>query len=229
MNRYNDYGNTVVSSAQDLLARFINFLPNLVAAVVFLIVGWVLASFLGSMVYKALTALRVDSLANRIGLDTLSQRSGRHLSIARFGEWLVRWFIIIVTLIAVAGVLNLDVIQDFLYLSVIPYFGNVLGAVIILMIGILAANFLSDLVRGALSAGEMGSAHALSAITRWAIIVFAIIAALAQLRIAETFLQDLFRGVVVMLAVAGGLAFGLGGRDHAKKILDKIENDLTRK
>jgi hypothetical protein len=229
MDRYNDYTNTVVTSANDVLQRFINYLPNLVAAVVFLIVGLVLANFLGALVHRGLQAIKIDSFANRLGLDHLSQRSGRHLSIARFGEWLVRWFIIIVTLIAVAGALNLDAIKDFLYLSVIPYFGNVIAAVIILMIGILAASFLSDLVKGALSASQVVSANALSAVTRWAIIVFSVIAALAQLKIAEAFLQDLFRAIVVMLALAGGLAFGLGGRDHAKKILDKIESDLTRK
>ena len=66
----------------------------------------------------------------------------------------------------------------------------------------------------------------LGAITQWAIVAFTVIAALSQLQIATAFLQDLFRAIVAMLAIAGGLAFGLGGKDHAKKVLDKLEDSF---
>jgi hypothetical protein len=69
---------------------------------------------------------------------------------------------------------------------------------------------------------------ALGWLTQWAIIIFAVIAALSQLQLATAFLQDLFRAIVAMLAIAGGLAFGLGGKDHARKILDEIENGLIK-
>ena len=95
-----------------------------------------------------------------------------------------------------------------------------------LLIGVVAANFLAEIVNGTVRAAGLHVAGALSAITRWSIVVFAILAALTQLRIAPSFLQTLFIGIIAMLSLAGGLAFGLGGRDHAKKILDDIDRNL---
>jgi uncharacterized membrane protein len=80
----------------------------------------------------------------------------------------------------------------------------------------------------AVRASGVVSSAVIGSLTRWSIIAFAVIAALAQLQLATTFLQDLFRAVVAMLAIAGGLAFGLGGRDHAKKILDAIEQGMRK-
>jgi hypothetical protein len=95
-----------------------------------------------------------------------------------------------------------------------------------LLIGILAAKFFGDIVSSTVKASGLHTGDSLGTITRWAIVTFSIIASLAQLQIATAFLQDLFRAVVAMLAIAGGLAFGLGGKEHAKKILDSIESDL---
>lgn len=225
---YGSYQGSVVDSLQSLWYQLLGFLPNIIAALIFLILGWLIAMFLGQVVERILVAIKIDQLANRLGLDQLSQRVGRKLSIAVFGHWLVKWFFLIATFIAAADVLGLTQVSVFLYGKVFPYFGNVIVAVAILLIGVIAANFLGGLVHGALSAGQLRAANAMAAVTRWAIIIFAVLAALAQLDVATTFVQDLFRAVVVMLALAGGLAFGLGGRDHAKKVLDSLERDLTK-
>jgi hypothetical protein len=93
----------------------------------------------------------------------------------------------------------------------------------------LAANFFGDIVEGTVRAGGFKAAGALGSITRWAIIIFAVLATVAELQIARGFLQDLFRAIVAMIAIAGGLAFGLGGRDHAKKVLDYVESGITKR
>jgi hypothetical protein len=227
MNYYNGtFQSSAVDSVQELFNRIVAYMPNILAAIIFLLLGWIIATFVGRLVYKVLAIIKIDHLANRLGMEHLSQRTGRRLSIASLGEWLVKWFVLIATLVATADVLGLQQVSLFLYGRVFPYFGNVIIAVAIMLIGIVAASFLGDIVKGTLAAGEMNSANALSSVTRWAIIVFAVIAALAQLNIATAFLQDLFRGVVVMLAIAGGISFGLGGQGHAKKVLDMIERDI---
>ncbi len=223
------YQGNFVDSMLDLYYNVIGFLPNFLAAFIFLLLGWLIATFLGSVIERLLHSLRVDALANRLGMDKLSQRSGRKLSIARLGNFLVKWFFLIATFIAAAEVLGLPQVSVFLYGSVFPYFGNVILAVFILIIGMAAATFLSDLVRGTLTAGEMETASVLAGVTKWSIIVFAVLAALAQLNIADSFLKDLFRGIVVMIAIAGGISFGLGGKDHARKVLDYLESDLKNK
>lgn len=227
MDYYNGtYQSSVVDSFQSLWYKVIGFLPNLLAAIVVLVAGWIIAVFLSKVIHRILVALKIDNAANRIGMDELSARVGRTLSIAAFGEWVVKWFFLILVFLAAADILGLTQVSIFLYTRVFPYFGNVIAAVAILLIGSLAANFLAGLVKAALSAGEIGASQALSAITRWAIMIFAVLAALSQLNVASDFLKYLVVGIIAMISIAGGLAFGLGGRDHAKKVLDAIDRDL---
>lgn len=222
-------GEVLATSLQGLYDKIAGFVPVLVVALVVLILGWLVGMGLGNLVQKVLEALKVDSLAASLGLDKLSARVGRKLSIASFGNWLVKWFFIIATFVAAADILGLGQVSTFLYGQVIPYFGNVIVAVAIMLIGMIAAKFLQGVVRHSLSAGGLRTSDSLALITKWAILVFAFLAALAELRVAETFVQDLFRAFVAMVAISGGIAFGLGGRDHARKALDVIEKDVTGK
>jgi hypothetical protein len=217
----------VMNSGQLLWDRLAMFLPNLIAAIILLILGWLVGNLVGQLIRKVLEAVQIDRLADRLGMDRLSGQVGRRLSLSGLGAWLVKWFVIIAAFVAATDILNMHQVSDFLYTQVIPYFGNVIVAVIILVIGVVAANFLSEVVRGAVRAAGLHVASAMAAITRWSILIFAILAALAQLRIAPTFLQTLFIGIVALIALAGGLAFGLGGQRHASKVLDDVERNLT--
>lgn len=222
-------GEVIAISLQSLFDRIMNFFPVLVIALVVLILGWIIGVSLGRLVQKILEAIKIDNLASSLGLDRLSARTGKKLSVAVFGNWLVKWFFLIATFVAAADILGLQQVSSFLYGQVIPYFGNVIVATAILLIGTVAANFLQGVVRHSLAAGGLHSSDTLALITKWAVLVFAFLAALSELRVASLFVQDLFRAFVAMLAIAGGIAFGLGGKEHAHKALDSIEKDLTGK
>lgn len=225
-----NYSTTVLSALQALYVKVASWLPNLIAAIIVLILGWIIGVFLAKIVEKVLEAIKLDTFANQLGMHRLSERSGRKLSLAALGAWLVKWFFFLGSIMAAANILGLTQVTDFFNNQVLTYAGNVIIAVVILFLGILAANFFSGLVESSVRAsGLHASATALGALTRWAIVIFTVIAALSQMQIATSFLQDLFRAIVAMLAIAGGLAFGLGGRDHAKKVLDEIDSNLTRR
>ena len=223
---YQTYQVTVLNALGDLYAKTISFLPNLIAAVIVLIVLWIVGIFLSRLVRQALDIIKVDHFANQLGLNNLSQKTGRKLSLAALGAWVVKWFFFLWSIIAAAVILGLTDVYTFLFQQVLSYAGHVVGAMVILLLGILAAKFFSEVVIAAVNASGLHKGNVLGAITSWAIIIFAIIAALAQLQIATSFLQDFFRAIVTMLAIAGGLAFGLGGKEHAKKTLDAIEESL---
>ncbi len=223
------YQMTVLTALQELYRKTIGYVPNLVAAIIVVIIGWLIGIFLSKAVQKLLEMIRIDQLADSLGMKTLSSRVGRDLSLSKFGGWLVKWFFFLGSFFAAAEILGLKQISNFLYTDVLSYAGNVVMAMAILLLGMLAADFFSGLVSSVVRASGLRTASALGAITRWAIVIFSVIAALAQLRIATSFLQDLFRAIVAMLAIAGGIAFGLGGKDHARKVLENIEEDLTRK
>lgn len=222
------YQESVIRALSELYTKTITFLPNLLAAIIVLIIGWLLAIFLSKLIHKILQTIRIDSLAEQLGMKTLSERVGKPLSLSVFGAWLVKWFFFLGSFIAAADILGLTDITKFLYNDVLGYVGNVIAAMAVLLLGMLAANFLAGIVSSAVKAsGWHKSAGSLGSVTKWAILIFTIIAALSQLRIATEFLQDLFRAIVAMIAIAGGVAFGIGGKEHAKKVLDKIEQDLS--
>ncbi len=225
----NPYSGTVVGSLRTLWQKIILYAPNVVVALIVLILGWIIGSFLGSLVNRLLSAAGVDAAANRLGVQRLSTRTGRQFSVARMGQWVVKWFFFLTSFIAAADILGLTQVTQFFYNEVLPYAGHVIVAMAILLLGILAANFFSDIVEAAVNATGITASRAMGSITRWAILAFTAIAALSELQIATSFLQDLFRAVIAMVAIAGGLAFGLGGRDHAKKVLDAVENGLNKR
>ena len=231
MNNYFDprYSDSVMASLRTLYDRIILYLPNVIIALIVLILGWIIGTFLGNLVKKLFEMAGIDKLANSLGLDRLSQRSGRNFSIAWLADWVVKWFFFLASFIAAADILGLDQVTQFFYNDVLSYAGHVIVAMAIMTLGLLAANFFGDIVDTAVHAGGLQSGKALASITRWAILAFTVIAVLSELQIAQSFMQDLFRAVVAMLAIAGGLAFGLGGKEHAKKVLDSVEGGLTRR
>jgi hypothetical protein len=150
------------------------------------------------------------------------------LSISGTISWLVKWFLLLVIFLAASNILNLNQVSDFLN-QVLLYIPNVIAGAAILLVGSMVASFLARLVKHSVQAAGLASADLLGTVTQWAIMIFTILATLAQLNVATAFVQTLFTGIIAMLAIAGGLAFGLGGREHASRALDKIERDIRIK
>lgn len=223
-----DYVDILRSAFVELWAGAVLFLPKLLLAVIVFLLGLIVANLLRTFVVRVVAMLRIDELVARLGVKDAFARAGLKLEVSGFLGWLVKWFLIVVALIAAADALGWDQITVFLS-QVVGYIPNVLIAVIILLVGIILANFVHGVVKSAVTAAEMVSGDFLSGVAKWSIIVFTAMAALVQLGIAEALIQVLFTGFVAMLAIAGGLAFGLGGRDYASRVLDRLERDLTSK
>lgn len=223
-----DYVDILRSAFVELWAGAVLFLPKLLLAVIVFLLGLIVANLLRAFVVRVVTMLRIDELVARLGVKDAFSRAGLKLEVSGLLGWLVKWFLIVVALIAAADALGWDQITIFLS-QVVSYIPNVLIAVIILLVGIILANFVHGVVKSAVTAAEMVSGEFLSGVAKWSIIVFTAMAALVQLGIAQALIQVLFTGFVAMLAIAGGLAFGLGGREYASRVLDRLERDLTSK
>lgn len=221
----NTYSSALSESLRDLYARFINFLPNFLVAIIILVVGWIVAVFVAKLIKQVLHSLKLDEIGDKLGLDELSVRTGVKLSVSGAIAWLVKWFLLLAVFLAASDILGLDKVSEF-FNQVLIYIPNVVAAAAILLVGTLVANFLAKLVRHSVQAAGLASADLLAAVTQWSVMIFTILATMDQLKVAQAFVQTLFTGVVAMLAIAGGLAFGLGGRDHATKVLNKVERDI---
>ncbi|MFA4830767.1 MAG: hypothetical protein WC618_01130 [Patescibacteria group bacterium] len=215
-------------SLQNLWQGFILFLPTFLGALVIFFVGLVIATGLGKIVEKLIDALKLDRLLDQLGLNKLLERANVRLHSGRFVGVLVQWFFIIVTLLVVSDILNLFAFSDFLK-QVLFYVPNIVVAVLIMLAGVVTAAFLSKLVRASVLAARLHAAHFLGALTKWSILVFAFLAALSQLGVAGALVNTLIMGFVAMLAIAGGLAFGLGGRDVAAAWLERLRSEISNK
>lgn len=165
----------------------------------------------------------------RIGtLRRAFQRAGIKLDVARFIGALVKWFLIIVFLLAASNILGLHGVSQFLN-EIILYVPNIIVAAVIIVAGVLLGNFIQRATQASIETAKIGHSRAVGTIAKWAVYVFVLIAALIQLGIATELLETLVMGFVAMIAIAGGLAFGLGGRDFAQAILNRIKNDIRQR
>ena len=215
-------------SLQNLWQGFISFLPTFLGALIIFFVGLVIAAGLGKIVEKLIDALKLDRLLEQLGLGKVLERADVRLHSGRFVGVLIQWFFIIVTLLAVSDILNLLAFSDFLK-QVLLYVPNIVIAVLIMLAGVVMATFLAKLVRASVLAAKLHAAYFLGTLTRWSVLVFAFLAALSQLGVAGALVNTLIMGFVAMLAIAGGLAFGLGGRDVAAAWLEKLRSEISNR
>ncbi len=221
---FSDINSTFMSSSQIIWNNIVNFLPTLILAIVVLVLGLLIASLLGSLITKITKGLKIDKLINTVGLADKLKEANVNFSLSGLFGWIVKWFIIIAVLLTVANMLSLDAVSDFLK-QILLYIPNVLVAVVILTIGLVVGNFTAELVEKSVRMSDFinnTSIQTLKRITKWVIVLFAVMAALSQLGIAPQLIQIFFTGVVMMFALAGGLAFGLAGRDKAKEVIEKM-------
>ncbi len=213
-------------SFNDMLAAVISFIPNFLLAVIVLVVGWVLAWFVGNLVMQAVRAVKVDHALRSAGVDDVVSRAGYRLDSGAFLGALIKWFIILVFLMAALQILGLSQVTFFLQAVVVSFLPNVIIAVLILLVTAVIAEVAQGVVAGSARAAGITAAGFAGAAARWAIWIFGILAALSQLQIAQGILQTLFTGVVVALSLAFGLAFGLGGQDAASSFLGRIRAEI---
>lgn len=213
---------TLEVSFRSLWNDVLQFLPELLLAIIVLIIGWLIGGALKHVVERVFKTLKVNEALDAAGVDKLAQRAGYPLKAGQFVGALVKWFVIIVFFIAALDILNMDQVTVFFRDVVLGYLPKVIVAVLILLVAMVVANVASaSVVAGARAAG-FSSADMLGSIARYSIIVFAVLAALSQLEIAPELVQTLFMGIVFAASLAFGLAFGLGGKEQAGKYLERI-------
>ena len=216
-------------SFSNLLGSTIAFIPNLVFAVVVFVIGWFIGSLLGRVVAQAVRAVKVDHALKSAGVEGIVERAGYRLDSGVFLGNLVKWFVIIVFLMAALQALGLTPVTLFLTQVVVNFLPTVIVAVLIILVGAVIAELVQGVVTGAARAAGLRSAGFAGTIARWSIWVFAIIVALSPLGIAAQYFQTLFMGIVVALSLAFGLSFGLGGQEAAARFIEKTRGDMQHR
>ena len=201
--------------------RFINYLPDFFGGLIILVIGLILSGVIKKFFQTVLRFLRIDSLLQKTRLlDKSEVKIWEEVLLE-----IVRWTVVILFLIPTLEVWGLSrattVLNQFLF-----YLPNVIVAVVIGFVGLLSANLVADLVKHSIDTIGTTSANTLAVFARGIITFFTCLIVLNQLGVAQDLIRILFTGIIAMLAIAGGLAFGLGGQTHAKELLDELRKKL---
>ena len=215
----------ITQSLETTYAAVAGFLPQLIAAVIVFLVGWLVATLLGRVAYHIVKILGVNKALIGLGLGRIFEKGGLRLDAPKFFYELIKWFFIIVALLAATNIIGLVEVSQFLT-EVLFYIPNVLVAALILLAGALVAKFLAGLVRASIKAANLSSANLLSSVTRWVIMIFAVLAALVQLRVAADIVRIVIVGLVAGGSLAFGLSFGLGGKKMAEDMLNDVKKKI---
>lgn len=200
----------------------IAFLPEVLIAVLIVVIGWIIGGILQNIVVRIFKTLKLNEALDAAGADTLVEKAGYKLKAGVFVGALVKWFVIIIFFVTALDVLGLNEVTVFFRDVVLGYLPRVIVAVLILLVAMVVANLASASVSAAARAGGFSSASLLGSVARYAILLFAILAALSQLEVAPELVQTLFMGIIFGASLAFGLAFGLGGKEAAAKYINKM-------
>ena len=213
---------SIEQSMNALWFDVVQFVPQLIVAILVLVLGWIVGGILGSIVRKLFKKLHLDTALDKAGVDDLSERAGYAFKPAKFAGELVKWFVVWAFTIVALDVLRLSEVTVFLREVVLGYLPLVFAAVLILFAGLLVAKLAKSLVMGMVRTGGSRSPEFFGKIAYYLVIVFAVMAALNQMKIADELVQTLFMGIVFALSLGGALAFGLGGKDAAGRYIDHL-------
>src|SRR4051794_19715512 len=202
---------------QEALSTFLSFLPQLVGAIIILIIGYIVAKVLQAIVGRVLRAVGFDGWMEKGGIKQFFDRAQTNYTPATVIGRLVFWFVFIIALTMATDALGIPQVSAVLG-QLIAYIPNIIAAILILILAALLANFLSSIVRGATGSGLLAS------IARYAIIVYAVFAAITQLGIAVELTAPTFLILLGAVALAAAIAFGIGGREVAQDVLQKAYN-----
>ena len=210
----------VTNSLINLWDSVIEFVPELLGAFLVFTVGLIVAPILGRVAKRLVKLTKIDTLSEKMGLTNTFENLGLRFTFSAVIGKLVKWFFLIAFLMAAMDILGWSRATEFLN-QIVLYIPNVAVAVIMIAVGLIAGQFVQKIVITGLktSGTSIKSPELLGNIARWALIIFAALAALLQLGIAERLIEILFAGVVITLA----LAFGLGGKEKAAKFLDRFD------
>jgi hypothetical protein len=212
---------TLMDSLNQGLYAAVTFLPNLIIGILILFIGIVVASFVKQLVIRLLNTVHIDHYLKKYNVPSADKGFGWTEIISE----IVRWFVIVLFLIPTAEIWQLPQFAVILN-SFLLYLPNVFVAAIIAVVGLVFARLAAEVVAASTKGYSKDVSRAASSTVRVAITIFVILAVLNQLGVAQNLIMILFTGFVAMIALAGGIAFGLGGKDFARALLDKFQKKL---
>jgi hypothetical protein len=217
----------VVEPMKALAVKMLGYIPAIAGAIVILVVGWLVAKLIEGVVVRVLKAIQLDSASDKAGIANVLAHGDIKMSLSELIGAILYWLVILVVLATALGTLNLTVAAD-LISRLVEYVPNILGAIFILIFGAFLANFVATIVKTAASNAGLANAKILSKITQTVLMIFAVVVAIEQLKIASALIVLSINVILISVGIGIALAFGLGCKDIAGKFVQDVVNDLKK-
>jgi hypothetical protein len=214
-----DWGSAIMASLTGAMSMFFAAVPRIIGFLLILIIGWFVASLIAKAIASLPRAVHFNDLATRAGITDFVKKMGVQSDASEVVAAVAKWFVRLIVLVVAFDALGVPALSNVLQ-QLLMWLPNLVVAVVVLVIAGLAAKALAALVRGATSKGGFGNPDLLAKIASVAVWAFATVIAVNQLGIAQRLVNTLFTAVVGGLALALGLAFGLGGKDAAGQLVN---------
>jgi hypothetical protein len=230
LNQGNPYSRALLQAWEEVSTGLFNFLPNLIAAIAVFIIGWIIAGWLKSLTIRVLEIVRLSSLLKNTGIQQFLKKADLTEKVEEALGSVLKWLIVLVFFIASVNILGLSTVSLVLE-SILKYIPNVISAALILTLGVLISGLVEKLIKGAIGSVDAKSGRLVGKIASYTIVIFSILAAISELKIAQTLISTIFTGFVAMLAIGFGLAIGLGSKDLVSRVLndwyDRFRKDIN--
>ncbi|MFC1806998.1 hypothetical protein ACFL0T_01330 [Candidatus Omnitrophota bacterium] len=218
----------VMSSVQEMLMKVGGFIPNLVGLLIILIIGWLIAKFIETVIVRTLKLIRLDTLAEKSGTSNFLAKGGIKYTLSELVGVLVYWIVILIVMVTALNAMQWTVAAELLN-TIVGYIPNIIVAVFILVFGMFVSTLLGTVIRTASTNAGITQSRMLGQITQIVVIVFASVIALQQLKIQTQIILNVINIVCAAIGLALGLAFGLGCKDIAGKLVGDFVDKLKKK
>lgn len=224
-----DWYDATITALEELWVGFLNFIPALIGALIVFVIGWFIALAIGRVVSEILIRIKFNELFERTDWKQALDKAKLSVNPAEFLGAIVKWILVIVFLLAAVEILipDSDVFLNFLR-DIVGYLPNVFVAALIFVVAVIVADILEKIIVAAVEKMRVGYSHVAGVIVKWSIWVTAIFAILLQLGVAKEMTETLFTGIVAFFVIAGGLAFGLGGKEVAGDVLRELKEKVRK-
>jgi len=208
-----------------MLFKIWSYIPNLAACLLILLVGWIVAKVLEKVVVRLLTLLKIDTYAEKGGVDDFLKKGEIRKAVSQILGAIVYWLVMLVVIVTALQTLQLTAAAE-LVSRLVDYIPNIIAAIFVLVLGGFLANFVGAIVQTAAGNARIRRAHTLAQLSRVVIFVFTIAVALEQLQIGLTVIAYAVNILVAAIGLGFAIAFGLGCKDLVGRWIDDFIKSL---
>jgi hypothetical protein len=223
-----DWTFVIMESVREMLTRVGAFIPRLIGLLVILIVGWLIAKVIETVIVRSLKLLRLDTLAEKSGTSSFLAKGGIKYTLSELIGVLVYWIVVLIVMITALNAMQWTVAAQVLN-TIVNYIPHIIVAVFILVLGMFISTLLGTIIRTAASNAGIIQAKMLGQITQSVVIVFAVVIAMQQLQIQTGVILNVINIALAAIGLALGLSFGLGCKDIAGRLMEEAISKMKKK